>query len=68
VTRKHQRQTRAATTGLFNELLQPTQRLAMDIMRVINEETDGLLAALHDFHQRPFALFRFACYRLRENV
>ena len=32
----------------------------MQIMRIVNEEADRFLIALHHFHQRPFALFGFA--------
>jgi hypothetical protein len=34
---------------LFDDLFQAPQRLAMEIMSIIDKQRDGFLAALHDF-------------------
>jgi hypothetical protein len=55
-----QRQTPATVPRLFDELFEAPQCLGMQVMPVVNEQSDRLLAAAHHFHEGPLALFRFA--------
>jgi hypothetical protein len=46
----HDRETRAASTRFFDQLFETPERLAMQIMAIIDKEDNGLLAAAHHFH------------------
>jgi len=55
-----QRQPPTPASRLFNELFETPERLRVQVMPIVNEERNGLLAAAHHFHERPLALFWFA--------
>ena len=42
--------------------LQPQQGFGMQIMRVVNEQSDGALTLLDEIAQHPFALLRLGRY------
>jgi hypothetical protein len=50
-----QRQTPATVPRLFDELFEAPQCLGMQVMPVVNEQSDRLLAAAHHFHEGPLA-------------
>ena len=60
MARQDQRQPTATSPRLFHELFEATQRLAMQVMSIINEQRNRLLAAVHHFQEGPLTLFRFA--------